>query len=369
MGNMKKRIQKTNTPMKALLTSTTTDSTDYRYGSLLNNPGNGSDIEDAENLSLQGEIHELTIEIDAFDKLAIIVNCLNALFGVALFVMPWGFQESGILGGLIIVSTVSVLSYETARILLLSQKSYYIEQGQIKSYPEIASAALGAKYHYIVQVATVISCLGGCTGYLIFLGQTLGQVFSIPAENVVIIGTLPLVLLSWVRTFSDLSYSTTLGIVAVVASIIALFADGMDHIIGDWTSVPLFIPSKAPNFLGPSTFLFTIHYCILSMGAEFLQSKRSMLLHNDTEDNQGSSISININLLFSSLSESIAISYVLTTATTVLVGCLGYLMYRNVSLVVDADGIVMPGCEQPVCQNVILNISPGIMRYRIAYIR
>jgi len=154
----------------------------------------------------------------------------------------------------------------------------------------------------------------------------------------------------------------------VVASIIALFADGMDHIIGDWTSVPLFIPSKAPNFLGPSTFLFTIHYCILSMGAEFLQSKRSMLLHNDIEDNQGSSISININLLFSSLSESIAISYVLTTATTVLVGCLGYLMYRNVSLVVDADGIVMPGCEQPVCQNVILNISPGIMRYRIVYI-
>ena len=36
-------------------------------------------------------------------------------------------------------------------------------------------------------------------------------------------------------------------------------------------AVPLVIPNTVLNFVGPATFLFTSHYCILSMGAEALQ--------------------------------------------------------------------------------------------------
>lgn len=33
------------------------------------------------------------------------------------------------------------------------------------------------------------------------------------------------------------------------------------------------------------------------------------------------------------------------------------------TIIRDASGAVVGGCEQPVCQNVVLNISPGLLRY------
>ena len=48
---------------------------------------------------------------------------------------------------------------------------------------------------------------------------------------------------------------------------------------------PLFIPHTFLNFVGPATFLFTTHYCILSMGSEALHERGylnppSSLLHD-----------------------------------------------------------------------------------------
>lgn len=51
--------------------------------------------------------------------------------------------------------------------------------------------------------------------------------------------------------------------------------------------VPLFLPHTFLNFVGPATFLFTTHYCILSMGSEALHERGylnppSSLLHDTT---------------------------------------------------------------------------------------
>ncbi len=108
----------------------------YIYGSI-----------STDELTKDVESHEHVNEHEFRDKVTIVANTLNALLGVALFAMPWGFQQSGVLGGALVLIGVAFLSYETARILLVAQKVYFQQTGEIKGYPEIASAALGPMWY------------------------------------------------------------------------------------------------------------------------------------------------------------------------------------------------------------------------------
>ena len=64
----------------------------------------------------------------------IICNTMNALLGVSLFAMPWGFTQSGICGGTLLVIVIGMLSFETARILLLAQQHVFERTGHIHTY-------------------------------------------------------------------------------------------------------------------------------------------------------------------------------------------------------------------------------------------
>lgn len=304
------------------------------------------------DVSKDVESHEHVDKNELRDKVTVMANTLNALLGVALFAMPWGFQQSGVIGGALVLIGVAFLSYETARILLVAQKIYFRQTGEIKGYPEIAGAALGPMWHYVVQVTTVISCLGGCTGYIIFFGQTLGQAFDLPAETVILIATIPLVLLSWIRSFHELTFVTVFGVIALLSSVVILLIDGSSQVESVATT-PLVVPETLLNFVGSATFLFTIHYCVLSIGAESLRSKPWLALDADSAHNHAA---------FLGLERSIALSYLLAFVVIFVVGCCGYVMYRNADLVQDEEGRVVGGCEQSVCQNVVLNISPGALR-------
>lgn len=251
-----------------------------------------------------------------------------------------------------VLVVVSALSYETARILLVAQKVYFQQTGEIKGYPEIASAALGPLWFYVVQITTVISCLGGCIGYIIFFGQTLGQTFNVSSDTVILYATIPLVLLSWIRSFHELTIMTIFGLVALLFSVVVLIIDGglkTEQV----SSTPLVIGDTVLNFVGSATFLFTIHYCVLAIGAESLRNKPWLAHHAHSPAGQAA---------FVGLESAIALSYVLAFLVILLVGSVGYVMYRNVELVKDEEGGVLEGCEQSVCQNIVLNITPGVLR-------
>jgi amino acid permease len=268
-------------------------------------------------------VHKIAAQNEARDRVTIIANALNALLGVALFAMPWGFQQSGVLGGAAVLIGVALLSYATARMLLEAQKVFFQQTGEVKGYPEIACHALGHVWHYVVQVTTVISCLGGCTGYIIFFGQTLGQAFALPAETVILVATVPLVLLSWIRSFHELTFVTVFGVVALVLSVLILLYDG-SHSLQDVQSTPLLETQTIFSFVGSATFLFTIHYCVLSIGAESLRSKPWLALSSEESASHGA---------FVSLERAIASSYFLAFFVIFIVGSGGYMMYRNSPLV------------------------------------
>ena len=90
--------------------------------------------------------------------------------------------------------------------------------------------------------------------------------------KITIIAVFPLILLSWIRSFQELTLFTIAGMIALIASLCIILIDGYrnttDQSVG---STPLFLPLRSSlNFLGPATFCYTIHYCVLAIGAEGL---------------------------------------------------------------------------------------------------
>ncbi len=268
--------------------------------------------------------HNVTTD-EVVDEVSVVANTINALLGVSLFAMPWGFQQSGIVGGTIILCVVAILSFDTARMLLVCQKYFYIRTGEAKSYPEIAASALGNSWFGIVQSTTIVSCLGGCTGYMIFFGETVGQALSLPSSTVIFIATVPLILLSWVRSFRDLTIFTVFGVIALAVTVLVILYDGSTKVQrDDWQDVPLIRFNTAVNFLGPATFLFTIHYCTLAMGAETLKLKTWMSQHVSDDISETS---------YSVLTTPIAWSYVVSVILVAIVGIAGFIMYHDVGFV------------------------------------
>lgn len=250
------------------------------YGSLQLTPASPSRSADIE--SPDGAMSELNfVEDPEFgqykisDEIATGCNALAAMLGVSLFSVPWGYAKSGVLGGTLIIFIVTYFSYDSARLLLSVQKVHYSQTGIILSFPEMAGLTLGQKWNTVVTIATIVSCLGACVGYLIFLGQTVGQMFSLSPSLVLMVAAMPLVFLSWIRTFKELTSFTVFGVLSLLVTISIIITDGLSvwkgsaDNIGD---VPLIIPSSIMDFVGPATFLFTIHYCLLAMGAEQLSA-------------------------------------------------------------------------------------------------
>eukprot|EP01036_Dinobryon_divergens_P031566 gene31566-40991_t len=400
-------------------------------------------------------------------NLSITSNCINALLGVSIFAMPWGFQQSGLLGGIIISLVVALLSFETVRMLLAAQRYCFIKTGQAKNYPEIAEITLGRWFSLAVKLATIISCLGSCTGYIIFFGETLGQVFHCPSQRIVLMASVPLILLSWIRSFQELAVITVFGVIALYTAIAAIVYDGslqyFDHRptssprIGPGTTtndIPLFVPQTILTFLGPATFLFTIHYCILSMGSEYLtqqaqqseplptnrftaeqprlvlrseappvereanwkvfpsqgfqeemeaeensarnefavhratgvlanriisdkklKSERFSLLRSGREQQSYSSCDdekyggqlLDSSFVWDGIAKSLAFSYLFSVLSIVFVGSVGFILfvnpnYNELLLIRDSHGVALNGCEESICQNIILNITEGYLR-------
>jgi len=200
------------------------------------------------------------------------LNILNALMGVSIFAMPWGFVQSGICGGIFVLTFVAYLSYDTAKVLLKTQRILFYKTGNVYSFPEICSNILGPIFGPIVKIATCISCIGGCAGYLIFLGELCSQLFSVSFTQAVLFSSIPLTLASWIRTFKELSVITILGVFSLIISVLAILYDGSLNQVARIDDIVIFKTESFLEFVGPVTFLFTIHYCVLSMGSEALVS-------------------------------------------------------------------------------------------------
>lgn len=284
----------------------------------------------------------------------VIFNTANALLGASMFSMPWAFEQAGVIGGSISLFCVAYIAYETARALLMAQRALFQRTGNILSYPEIASEILGSpRWGSFVRTATIISCIGGCCGYMIFLGQVCQQLFSLTFVWAVSGLCVPLILVSWIRSFHELAYFTIIGVFAIVLSVVAIVSDGVaqsDEVF-DFGDVNYLDPASTLQFLGVVTFTFTIHYCVLSMGEEVLHRGKDTPLTGPAT-----------TLSTGGLTKPLTTAYFWSSCCICALGVLGYIAYRHSPIIRDVGGNIIPGCESHVCQNIILNLFGGWIR-------
>ena len=257
---------------------------------------------------------------------SVIFNTATALLGASMFSLPWAFQQTGVIGGSIVLLIVACVAGETARMLLIAQRAIFERTGAILRYPEIAEEILGhVNWAHFVRTATIISCLGGCCGYMIFLGQVSEQLLSLSYETAVYALALPLILVSWIRSFHELSFFTTVGVLAIVCSVAAILYGGYsqkDPHMFDFSDVNLFIPGATFQFIGVVTFTFTIHYCVLSMGEEVLHSSRHTAPGGDAS-----------KMSTGGLDKPLAIAYAASSLCICFLGVAGYVAYRHSPLI------------------------------------
>jgi hypothetical protein len=355
-------------------------------------------------------------------------NILAILLEAGIFSLPHAFHKSGILGGIIILIFVSLMSYITINILLSAQHSLYQQTGEIFSYPEIvshyfSSSPFASYWTNSIKIATAVSCLGGCASFMIFIGQISSQELDFSFEWTVFVITVPMIFLSWIRSFKELSIFTGFGVFAMTLSIVAIIYDGFP-IQSDRLHVQIFVPSSSLTFLGNATFLFTIHYCALAMGAEDLRhhrcdqqtksspshpSQESFPLICEGNERQGDDVPNKLSfpmkiafffatVIFSCLGlvgpliysaahhvrsespsplQSITATHHPSIPPSIHLSLSPYLslpfslslslppflsLYLYLYLCRDSEGNIVQGCEEVVCQNIVLNLPPGRVR-------
>lgn len=133
--------------------------------------------------------------------------------------------------------------------------------------------------HFTTPNLTVKCCL-----YRYREGELCGQLFGVSRVTVTAAVTVPLILLSWIRSFRELTIFTAIGVIGLIISIFVILIDGLRETTGEIIeNTPLFLPiGKTLSFIGPATFCYTIHYCVLAMGAEGLVCvKNEKILYSD----------------------------------------------------------------------------------------
>ena len=255
-----------------------------------------------------------------------ISNLLSTLISGSMFSLPWSFHIAGIYGGSLVVLIIAVISYETIRALLSAQREIYLKSGDVVGYPELAAFFLdSSNWSTAIQTATVISCIGGNIGYLIFIGGIASQLLDMPSLDTTIFAAIALIFLSFIRSFSDLSVFTTVGVVANLGSFIAVFVMGTTLDSSTYEVVYLKV-YPTMTFVGSATFMFGIHYCIVSMGAEILTRYK---------EKHGSSVystPLPAHRLVSplpTLEYDLAIAFVISTIGVIALGVTGSIFYSG----------------------------------------
>ena len=79
-------------------------------------------------------------------QITMFVNIVNALAGVSIFAMPWGFMRSGIVGGMVVLILVAYFSFDTSIIMLKAQRRLFRKTGKVYGFPEVCASILGEVY-------------------------------------------------------------------------------------------------------------------------------------------------------------------------------------------------------------------------------
>jgi len=189
---------------------------------------------------------------------------VNGFIGGGLLGLPYGFRMGGLIAGAIGLVVLALISNFTVRLLAYC-KTNYKDGKVIGSYADIGRVCFGRVGVIMVNSSIIMSQMGYCCVYLVFIGKNLSSLTFLPS-NIhtfeVILVILPIVtLLVWLRDMKYLSPTSIVANVAVVLAVIAVIIYGFQNcgIAPIKTYEPFLRISTFSIFYGIVAFAYTIH--------------------------------------------------------------------------------------------------------------
>eukprot|EP01028_Stygiella_incarcerata_P001244 TRINITY_DN119_c0_g3_i1.p1 TRINITY_DN119_c0_g3~~TRINITY_DN119_c0_g3_i1.p1 ORF type:complete len:508 (-),score=118.75 TRINITY_DN119_c0_g3_i1:1394-2791(-) len=204
------------------------------------------------------------------------MNLFKAFIGTNYLSLPFAFSQAGWLFGIILliliaiatehccnlivtckeVAVLKVLRHEKEKDPTARRKKEDIEREM--QYEDIGMEAVGRKGHQIVQALLVFTQAGFCTGYTIFIGSTLHELFPSVPLVLLVLSPLPVFIacsfVNDVRKFSSLSALANvfilMGFASVVGYIVITFETGPNVKSFRFLTAPIFFGNVVSAFEG-----------------------------------------------------------------------------------------------------------------------
>jgi len=248
-------------------------------------------------------------------SLSTIFSIWNTMMGSSLLAIPWGFSQSGIVGGFLTCFCVGLICYYTCSLIVRHGTGY-------ADFFELCYAYLGRWGRLLCWSSSLLVLLGAlfaydrlmsdCLYYAVNGFRSMGSDADIGETSFWSLKLSPIVVLlmmlpiSSLKDFSVLSKINTFGIVAVVYVIGFVFSTSVfDQQIESSRLPPLF-EGHFTKFAGILTLSFFIHNCILPI----------LKLQRNPENNN----------------RDLGIAFVLVGLSYALLGALAYMAYTAGSI-------------------------------------
>jgi proton-coupled amino acid transporter len=198
------------------------------------------------------------------------MSILKCVVGAGSFILPSAVKDAGLVLGFVSLLLLGLASAYT--INQLAEAGRIVAKAnahrRVPTYVDVGHAIVGKWSRPVTFFGVVATLIGVCAVYLDFIGQLLSDVIdnklSVKVVQAILLG--PLVLLSWLRNFKWLAWTSIVGDVAVVCGVIVVLAYGFHtNSIASPTSLPAAKLSTFSKFFGQSVFLFAIHTVILPL--------------------------------------------------------------------------------------------------------
>ncbi|KAL3697430.1 hypothetical protein R1sor_011506 [Riccia sorocarpa] len=205
-----------------------------------------------------------------------VLNLCNSIIGAGVLSFPYGFRQTGILGGFFFVGVIWVIEVFALCLLVRVAEKY-----NSQSYQQMVKSVLGSNLAILTSVTMITFVLGSMISYMIITGDVFGPVFAqIFGENSILANRRVVILLftifvifplSMKTTLKSLKYSSVISVVMLTYLAVALGTLGTRSLIVNGLPSDVLIweaGNKAFIIIDVAVMAFQCHIQVITIFSE-----------------------------------------------------------------------------------------------------
>ena len=156
-------------------------------------------------------------------------NMFKCFIGIGILATPAAVQKVGLFGGAFGILVCGAIGMYTMKLQILCKEK---AGGNISSYSELGMAVFGPNGKAFIDFNIVLSQIGFCAAYLIFIGNQLDQVICIETQQdfcnykntYIMASCFVLIPVCWLKTFKFISYISLFASISIIFALIVIMS-------------------------------------------------------------------------------------------------------------------------------------------------